>query len=182
MSGQMLKLKQASAVLQVEPKELQNLVQFRVVKPKRSEGTYYFDPSTLLVAKVAFYLKESLGTRTSVLSKLMDAFSESEEKLKAENPSYVVFTCRLTPDEEPLKVGVPFRALEEQIEERMSRANLYRDLPRGRKRRGWKKEFLESLAETAKDIGEVSEEDILRAVRSHRRERRAPEITVAAET
>ncbi|HEV2421809.1 MAG TPA: hypothetical protein VGS59_08890 [Candidatus Acidoferrales bacterium] len=152
------------------------------MKPKRSEGTYYFDPSTLLVAKVAFYLKESLGTRTSVLSKLMDAFSESEEQLKAENPSYVVFTCRLTADEEPLKVGVPFRALEEQIEERMSRANLYRDLPRGRKRRGWKKEFLESLAEAAKDIGEVSEEEILRTVRSYRRERRTPEITVAAES
>lgn len=141
-----------------------------------------FDPSTLLVAKVAFYLKESLGTRTSLLSKLMDAFSASEEKLKAANPSYVVFTCRLTPEEEPLKVGVPFRALEEQIEERMSRADLYRDLPRGRKRRGWKREFLESLAEAAKDIGEISEEEILRTVRSYHRERRAPEITVAAES
>jgi hypothetical protein len=182
MSAQLLKLKQASAVLQVEPKELQNLVQFRVVKPKKSEGTYYFDPSTLLVARVAFYLKESLGTRTSVLSKLMDAFSESEEKLNAKNPSYVVFTCRLTPDEEPLKVGVPFRAFKEQIAEQMSRADLYRDLPRGRKRRGWKREFLESLAEAAKDIGKVSEEEILRTVRSYRRERRAPEITVAAES
>jgi hypothetical protein len=177
----MLKLKQASAVLQVEPKELQNLVQFGVVKPKRLEGTYYFDASALLVAKVALYLKESLGTRTSVLSKLMDAFSASEGKLKAENPSYVVFTCRIAPEEEPIKLGVPFRALDEQIEERMSRADLYRDLPRGRKRRGWKKEFLESLAEAAKDIGEVSEEEILRTVRSYRRERRAPEITVAAE-
>ena len=181
MTGQMLKLKQASAVLQVEPKELQNLVQFRVVKPKRSEGTYYFDPSTLLVAKVAFYLKESLGTRTSVLSKLMDAFSASEEKLKAENPSYVVFTCRIAPEEEPIKLGVPFRALEDQIRERMGWADLHRDLPRGRKRRGWKKEFLESLAEAAKDIGEVSEEEILRTVRTYRRERRTPEITVAAE-
>lgn len=181
MTGEMLKLKQASAVLQVEPKELQNLVQFRVVKPKRSEGTYYFDSSALLVAKVALYLKESLGTRTSVLSKLMDAFNASEEKLKAENPRYVVFTCRIAPEEEPIKLGVPFRALEEQIRERMDRADLHRDLPRGRKRRGWKKEFLESLAEAAKDIGEVSEEEILRTVRSYRRERRAPEITVAAE-
>jgi hypothetical protein len=34
-----LKLKQASAILQIEPKELQNLVQFGVVKPQRSEGT-----------------------------------------------------------------------------------------------------------------------------------------------
>jgi MerR HTH family regulatory protein len=182
MTGQMLKLKQASAVLQIEPKDLQNLVQFGVVKPKRSEGTYYFDPSTLLVAKVAFYLKESLGTRTSVLSKLMDAFRASEEKLKEEKPTYVVFCFRLTTGEDPLKLGVPFRALEEQIEEGMGRAGLYRDLPRGRKRRGWKKEFLESLTEAAKDIGEVSEEEILRTVRSYRKQRRAPEITVAAES
>ena len=182
MTGRMLKLKQASAVLQVEPKELQNLVQFRVVKPRRSEGTYYFDPTTLLVAKVAIYLKESLGTSTSVLSRLMDALSEAEEKLKAGNPSYVVFSCRLTADEEPLKVGVPFRAFEKQIKERMSRVDLYKDLPRGRKRRGWKKEFLESLAEAARDIGEVSKEEILRTVRSYRTERHAPEITVAAES
>ena len=80
MIGQMLKLKQASAVLQVAPKELQNLVQFGVVKAKRSEGTYYFDLGALLVAKVAFYLKESLGTPTSVLSKLMHAFSTSKER------------------------------------------------------------------------------------------------------
>jgi hypothetical protein len=181
MNTPRLKLKQASAVLQVEPKELQNLVQFGVVKPKRSAGTYYFDTSTLLVAKVALYVKDSLGTRTSVLSKLMEAFSESAEKLKAENPSYVVFICRIALEEEPIKLGVPFRALEEQINERMSRADLYRDLPRGRKRRGWKKEFLESLAEAAKDLGEVSEEEILRTMRNYRKEQRAPEITVAAE-
>jgi hypothetical protein len=178
----MLKLKQASAVLQVEPKELQNLVQFGVVKPKSSKRTYYFDPSTLLVAKVAFYLKESLGTSTRALSKLMDAFSASEEKLKAENPNYVIFTCRLASEDQPIRLAVPFRALEEQIEERMSRANLYRDLPRGRRRRGWKKDFLASLSKAAKDIGEVSEEEILRTVRGYRKERRAPEITVAAES
>jgi hypothetical protein len=182
MGRQMLKLKQASSVLQVEPKELQNLVQFGVVKPKRSDGTYYFDVTTLLVAKVALYVKESLGTRTAVLSKLMEAFSASKEKLKAENPAYIVFTCRMAPAEVPLKLGVPFRVLGEEIEERMSRAALYRDLPRGRKRPGWKKEFLESLAEAAKDIGEVSEREILRTVRSYRKGRRAPEITVAAET
>jgi hypothetical protein len=180
--GQRLKLKQASAVLQVEPKELQNLVQFGVVKPQRSAGTYFFDMKMLLAAKVALYLKESLGTRTSVLSKLMNAFSESEEKLRAENPTYVVFNCRLTAEEEPIKLGVPFRALEEQVTERMNRADLYKDLPRGRKRRGWKKEFLESLTEAAKDIGEISEEEILRTVRTYRKEKRAPEITVAAES
>jgi hypothetical protein len=181
MTRQSLKLKQASAVLQMQPKELQNLVQFGIVKPRRSEGTYLFDMKTLLVAKVASYLKESLGTRTSVLSKLMDVFSASEEKLKSKNPKYIIFSCRLAEEEEPIKLGVPFRAFGKQIEEQMSRADLYKDLPRGRKRRGWKKDFLESLNEVAKDIGEVSEEEILRTVRSYRKERRAPEITVAAE-
>ena len=182
MTRQRLKLKQASAVLQVQPKELQNLVQFGVVKPQRSAGTYFFDVKVLLAAKVALYLKESLGTRTSVLSKLMDAFSASEEDLRAQSPNYVVFNCRLTAGEEPIKLGVPFRALEEQVEEGMNRVEIYKDLPRGRKRRGWKKEFLESLSEAAKDIGEVSEEEILRTVRTYRKEKRAPEITVAAES
>jgi hypothetical protein len=102
--------------------------------------------------------------------------------LKSENPKYVVFKCRLSAKEDPIKLGVPFRALREQIEERMSRADLYKDMPRGRKRRGWKKKFLESITEAAKDIGEVSEEEILRTVRAYRRERRTPEITVAAES
>jgi hypothetical protein len=63
----------------------------------------------------------------------------------------------------------------------MSRAELYRDLPRGRKRPGWKKEFLDALSDAAQDIGEISEEEIQRTIRSYRAERRTPEITVAAE-
>src|SRR5271168_1034748 len=122
MPRQGLKLKQASAVLQIQPKELQNLVQFGVVKPKRSEGTYLFDANALLVAKIAFCLKESLGTRISVLSRLMQAFLAAEEKLKSENPRYVVFTCRLSKNEAPIKLTVPFRAMGEQIEKRVSRS------------------------------------------------------------
>jgi hypothetical protein len=181
MRTQSLKLKQASAVLQMHPKELQNLVQFGIVKPRRAEGTYYFDTNALLAAKVASYLKESLGTRTSVLSKLMAAFRSCDEKLKSENPKYIIFSCRLAAQEEPIKLGVPFRTFGQQIEERMGRAGLYKDMPRGRKRRGWKKEFLESLTEAAKDIGDISEEEISRTVRSYRKQKRAPEITVAAE-
>ena len=89
---------------------------FGVVKPERSAGTYFFDMRTLLAAKVALYLKESLGTRTSVLSKLMDAFTASQEELRTQNPNYVVFNCRLTADEEPIKLGVPCRALEAEVE------------------------------------------------------------------
>ena len=63
----------------------------------------------------------------------------------------------------------------------MNRADLYRDMPRGRKRAGWKKEFLDALTNAAKDLGEISEEEIQRTIRSYREERRMPEITVAAE-
>src|SRR5260370_2874618 len=124
-----LKLKQASAVLQMQPKDLQNLVQFGVVKPHRSQGTYFFDASTLLIAKVASCLKESLGTRTSVLSKLIDAFSASEEKLKTENPKYIIFKWRRAAEEETIKLSVPFSSLREQIEERMSKDEFYMALP-----------------------------------------------------
>jgi hypothetical protein len=181
MSKQALKLKQASAVLEVQPKELQNLVQFGVVKPKRVEGSYLFDKETLLTAKVAFRLKESLGTRANVLSRLIDVFRASEKRLRTENPEYVVFTCRFSTEEEPIKLGVPFRSFGEQIERGLSRADLYRDMPRGRKRAGWKKEFLRTLSEAAKDMGDISEEEIQRTIRSYREERRMPEITVAAE-
>ena len=176
-----LKLKQASAVLKVEPKELQNLVQFGVVKPKRVDGVYLFDRETLLTAKVAFRLKESLGTRANVLLKLIDVFRTSEKRLRIKNTEYMVFTCRFSAVEEPIKLGVPFRSLGDEIEQGMSRADLYRDMPPGRKRAGWRKEFLDALSEAAKDIGEISEEEIQRTIRSYREERRMPEITVAAE-
>jgi hypothetical protein len=182
MANQKLKLKQASAVLQIQPKELQNLVQFGVVKPQLSDGTYYFDTKTLVAAKVAFRLKQYLGTRMSVLSRLMDAFLSFEAKHRSEYPQYIIFKCRLAAGEDPIKLGVPFRTLGEEIKKRMSRASVYKDLPPGRKRRGWKKEFLQRLREAAEDMGEVSEAEILREVRSYRRERRALEITVAAES
>lgn len=181
MPQRALKLKQASAVLKVQPKELQNLVQFGVVKPKRVEGTYVFDKETLLTAKVAFRLKESLGTRAKVLSRLIDVFRASEKGLRRKNPEYVVFTCRFAAEEEPIKLGVPFRSLGQQIEDGMSRADLYRDLPRGRKRAGWKKEFLATLSEAAKDIGDISEEEVQRTIGRYRAESRTPEITIAAE-
>jgi DNA integrity scanning protein DisA with diadenylate cyclase activity len=151
------------------------------VKPRRSDGTYLFDANALLVAKIASCLKEYLGTRMSVLSKLMEAFLVAQEGLMSENPAYIVFNCQRSTKEAPVKLAVPFRAMGEQIEERMNRAELYRDLPRGRKRRGWKKEFRQSLTDAAKDLGEVSQGEILGAIRNYRRERRSPEITVVAE-
>src|ERR1700736_5227694 len=95
MKAQSLKLKQASAVLQVRPKDLQNLVQFGVVKPKRGEGTYVFDGGTLLSAKFALYIKKYLGTPTRVLSKSIYVFSATKERFRLQSPNYVRFVYRL---------------------------------------------------------------------------------------
>jgi hypothetical protein len=47
-----LKLKQASAVLGVSPKDLQNLVQFKVLRPTRRDSFYWFDNRLLLSVDV----------------------------------------------------------------------------------------------------------------------------------
>jgi hypothetical protein len=59
--------------------------------------------------------------------------------------------------------------------------DVYRDLPRGRKRSNWKAEFLATLKEASRDIG-VPPRDVQRSVREYRTSKNAkPEITVVAE-
>src|SRR5215469_18573363 len=72
-----LKLKQASMVLGVSPKDLQNLVQLGVIRPARRNRVYWFDTNLLLKAKVAFYLKESLGSSSDLLAKFADAIPQN---------------------------------------------------------------------------------------------------------
>ena len=75
-----LKLKQASAVLGVAPKDLQNLVQFKVLTPIRRDSFFWFDKRLLLEAKIALYLKESLGTSTEVLALFTRALSSLKDE------------------------------------------------------------------------------------------------------
>ena len=51
-----LKLKQPSAILGVPAKDLQNLLQLKVIRPARWNNFYWFNNRLLLEAKVAFYL------------------------------------------------------------------------------------------------------------------------------
>src|ERR1700730_3487019 len=82
MQSLTLKLKQASAVLGVPPKDLQNLVQLGVIHPARRNREYRFDTNLLLEAKVAFYLKESLGSSSDLLARFTEAFSKNLGKGK----------------------------------------------------------------------------------------------------
>lgn len=174
-----LKLKQASVVLDISPKDLQNLVQFRVIKPKRRGGLNWFDWTALLQAKVALYLRQTLEPSTASLVRLTLAVS-SELRTGAD---VVRIMSRTAAGRRPLEIVLPVGSFASELEERLPLANLYRDLPRGRKRRGWRQEFLEAVREAATDLGTISEKDLLKTIRDYRKIRRArPEITVVAET
>ena len=146
-----LKLKQASAVLGVSPKDLQNLVQFGVLRPAQRNRVCWFDTRLLLQAKVAFYLKDSLGSSSDLLAKFTTALAQnlSSNKLSELN-------------------DVSLRSLAMELEKQLPRASVSRDLPRGRKRAGWKKDFLRSLEAAAAEMENVSEEELLKTVRETR--------------
>jgi hypothetical protein len=73
--------------------------------------------------------------------------------------------------------------LARELGEQIPLASVYRDLPKGRKRAGWKKSFLQSAQKAAADLGGISEEQILKTVREYRSGRKKPpEITVVART
>src|SRR5881227_820568 len=93
-----LKLKQASAVLGVAAKDLQNLVQFKVLRPTRRESVYWFNNRLLLEAKIALYLKDSLGSSTDVLT----LFARALSSLSDERVSKARYLSRaLSPGERP---------------------------------------------------------------------------------
>ena len=176
-----LKLKQASAVLGVAPKDLQNLVQFKVLRPRRRDSLYWFDNRLLLQAKVAFYLKESLGTSTELLALFTQALSQTLTAEDFTAPRYVWLRSRPAAGREPIEVRIPLRDLAQDLDEQLPRAEVYRDLPRGRKRPGWKREFVRSLQTAARDLSGITESQIVDAIRGHRAEqKRLPEITVGA--
>lgn len=180
MAGTELKLKQASAVLGVSPKTLQNFVQARVLKPRRLGNVYFFDSNTLLQAKVVLYLKASLGASTRYLSKFAEAVVDVPG-FGSGMPDVVCLKSGMWKGEPPVKILIPLGNLANELTHRLPLAAAARDLPRGRKRPGWKREFRAALQEAARDLDGVSEGQILEAVRTYRKERSKPGLTVVAE-
>src|ERR1041385_3851805 len=163
MQGTPLKLKQASAVLGIAPKDLQNLVQFKVLRPTRRDNFYWFDNRLLLEAKVALYLKESLGTSTDVLA----LFARALSGLKDEDMSrlrYVSLRSLPTRGREQIEIRVPLRELAKELDEQLPRSAVYQDLPRGRKRPGWKREFTRRLEAAAQELRGVTKSQIEDAI------------------
>ncbi len=177
-----LKLKQASAVLGVSSKDLQNLVQLNVLRPSRRDAYYWFDTRRLLEAKVAFYLKESLGASTDVLARFTQALSSSisdEDWIKLR---YLRMSSRPARGREAIEVLIPLRNLAKELDEQLPRARLYQDLPRGRKRAGWKRELVRNLEAAADDLAGITPEQVRSAIRGYRAEKKGlPEVTVGGE-
>jgi len=182
MQSPTLKLKQASAVLGVPPKDLQNLVQVGVIRPLRRNSVCWFDTNLLLEAKVAFYFKETLGSSSDLLARFTEAFSKNLGKSKG-NLADICLHSRPLNGTSAVEIKIPIRSLARELEDQMPLSSIYKDLPKGRKRAGWKKDFLRSVQKAAAGLGDISEEGILKTVREYRSGRKKlPEITVVART
>jgi hypothetical protein len=176
-----LKLKQASIVLGVPPKNLQNLVQLGVIRPVRRDRVCWFDTTLLLKAKVAFYLKESLGSSSDLLARFTEALSQNLDKADTGTLGDICLRSRPFNGTDAVEIKIPVRSLARELEDQIPLASAYKDLPKGRKRLGWKKDFLRSVQKAAADLGDISEEEILKTVRASRLGRKKqPEITVVA--
>jgi hypothetical protein len=177
-TGGGLKLKQASVVLDVMPKDLQNLVQFKVVRPVRRGRAYWFDNDALLQAKCAIYLKQALGASTKYVTAFIRALALSPAW--ARSPATIRFDARPRPGQAPIAVIVPLKRLRQEVEARLPLVAVAKDLPPGRRRPGWKAEFLRSLHEAARELSPLTDAQITKVVRDSRRARTRPEIAVAA--
>lgn len=176
-----LKPKQASAVLGVPQKDLQNFVQARVLKPRRRLGIYYFDSHMLLQARVVVYLKASLGASTRYLTKFAAAVA-GLPGFETRTPAVVSLRVSAWKTEPSVEIRIPLGVLAEQLRQRLPLAAAAKDLPRGRKRPGWKAEFTTAVRAAASDLNGMSEKQIADAIRAYCRERGKWGLTVVAES
>ncbi|HLJ90792.1 MAG TPA: hypothetical protein VKZ53_28565 [Candidatus Angelobacter sp.] len=181
MQTVILKLKQASIALGVLPKDLQNLVQMGVICPARRRNVCWFDMKVLLEAKVAFYLKESLGSSSELLARFTEAFSENLGQVETKDPRDICLRSRPLNHTDAVEIKIPVRSLARELKNQIPLASAFKDLPKGRKRPGWKKDFLRSIRKAAADLDDISEGEILKVVRESRvGQKKLPEITVVA--
>jgi len=123
-------------------------------------------------------MKDSLGTSTEVLALFTRALSNLKDKDVAE-VRYLSLRSRPARGREPIEVFIPLRDLAEELNKQLPLASVYKDLPRGRKRPGWKREFARILEAAANDLPGVTESQIAQVIRGFRAgKKKLPEITV----
>ena len=136
----------------------------------------------MLEAKVAFYLKESLGASTEVLARFTRALSSNVSDEDWTKLRYLRLSSRPARGREAIEVRIPLRNLAKELNEQLPRAQLYPDLPRGRKRSGWKRDLVRSLEAAAGDLAGITPIQIRSVIRGYRAEKKGlPEVTVGGE-
>jgi len=177
-----LKLPEASAILGVAPKDLQNLVQFGVLQPPRKDRFFVFDAALLLEAKVAFYLKESLGTSVPLLARFTREIFKDAQKSQAGLFSNVSILSRPVRGKEAVRIEIPLQALAAELEAQLPASESLLKGTSGRTSKGWKAEITRTFEEASDDLKDVTEREILDEIKLYRAERRkTPEITVVAQ-
>lgn len=175
------KLKQASAILGVPAKDLQNLVQLKVIRPARRNNFYWFDGRLLLEAKVAFYLKASLGSSSELLSLFTSSLSLSLGKDDPKKRRFVSLRSRPVHSAQSLEIKIPVAGLARELEAQLPQAQAHPDRPRGRRRAGWQNEISRAFEDAARQIGEVSLQELRATLRKYRNGRKVrPEVTSVA--
>lgn len=168
-------------VLGVPSKDLQNLVQLGVIHPARRNRVFWFDRNLLLKAKVAFYLKESLGSSSDLLALFTEALSQNLGEVETRKLRDICLRSLPLNGADAVEIKIPLGSLARELDDQIPLALTYKDLPKGRRRAGWKKEFLQSIQKAGGNLGNISEEKILKTVREYRLGRKKlPEITVVA--
>jgi hypothetical protein len=176
-----LKLREASAVLGVTPKDLQNLVQFGVLQPPRKDRFFVFDAALLLEAKVAFYLKESLGTSVPLLARFTREIFKDAQRSKTGLFSNVSILSRPVRGKEVVKIEIPLQALARELEAQLPKTASPGDEANRRKRKGWKAEITCAFEEASGDLKGATDREILDEIKLYRAQRKkSPEISVIA--
>jgi hypothetical protein len=176
------KLREACAILGVAPKDLQNLVQFGVLQPQRKDRFFVFDTALLLEAKVAFYLKESLGTSVPLLARFTREIFKDVQKSKSGLFTNVSILSRPVRGKEVVRIEIPLQALAAELETQLPTSESLRKGTSGKTSKGWKEEITRTFEEASDDLKGVTEREILDEIKLYRAQRRkTPEITVVAQ-
>jgi hypothetical protein len=175
-----LKLKKAGFVLGISPKDLQNLVQFGVLRPRRQDRFFVFDSPTLLQAKVGFYLKESLDSSAPLPARITKEIFKDMPVSKRGQARNISMLSRPLRGKKPVRIEVSLQTLAAELEAQISVTESRRNRSKANQRSRWKDEISRTFAEAAEDLKGVAEQEIFGEISSiapnERSLRRSPSL------
>jgi hypothetical protein len=160
-SNVQFKLKDASIVLGVSPKDFQKLVQFGVLRPRCQDCFFVFGSATLLQAKAAFYLKESLGNSVPLLARFRREIFKEMPVGRPGQARNISILSRPLRGKEAVCIEVPVQALAAELEAQIPATQSPRVRRNGGERNQRREEITRSFAEAVEDLKGITEQEIL---------------------